>query len=160
MAGHRETSLEQRDTIEYRHLGTLLNLCVIVQHVFEPCAPQPLRLCNMKSSRSCVVCPPVPLMHRSSPHSSRNHTATHLCGRRIRATSSKGERTAGGYSRNLVNINLRSVIRHLDGSRLDECPEGKDKDKDDYQRQNQSPATQHIFYDQTTEGEGGKATGQ
>ena len=59
MAGHRESSLEQRDTIEYRHLGTLSNPRVIVQHVFEPHAIQPLQLCNMKSSRSCVVCPTI-----------------------------------------------------------------------------------------------------
>ena len=56
MAGHRESSLEQRDTIEYRHLGTLSSLCVIAQHVFEACAMQPLRLCNTKNSRLCAVC--------------------------------------------------------------------------------------------------------
>lgn len=59
MAGHRESSLEQRDTVEYRHLGTSLNPYVIVQHVSEPCVIQPLRLCNTKSSRSCVVRPPI-----------------------------------------------------------------------------------------------------
>lgn len=32
---------------------------MIVQHVFEPCAAQPLRLCSTKSSRSCAVCPPI-----------------------------------------------------------------------------------------------------
>ena len=55
MAGHRESNLEQRDTIEYRHLGTLSNLSVIVRHVFEPCAIQLPRLCNTKSSRLSVV---------------------------------------------------------------------------------------------------------
>ena len=57
-AGHRETSHEQRDTVEYRHLGTLSCSWVIVQHVFEPRIIQPLRLSNTKSSRSYVVCPP------------------------------------------------------------------------------------------------------
>ena len=59
MAGHRESSLEQRDTIEYKHLGMLSNPRVIVQHVLKPHAIQPLRLCNTKSSRSCVVCHPI-----------------------------------------------------------------------------------------------------
>ena len=58
MAGHRESNLEQRDTIEYRHLDMLSNLSVIVRHVFESCAIQLLRHCNMKSSRLSVVHPP------------------------------------------------------------------------------------------------------
>ena len=33
MAGQRESGLEQRDTVEYRHLGMLLGPWVIVQHV-------------------------------------------------------------------------------------------------------------------------------
>ena len=56
MAGHRESGLEQKDTIEYRHLGASWNICVIIEPVFEPCVVQPLRLCSTKSSRSCVVC--------------------------------------------------------------------------------------------------------
>jgi len=56
VAGHRESSLEQRDTIEYKHLGTLLNICVIVKHGFKPCAVQPLRPYSTKSSRSYAVC--------------------------------------------------------------------------------------------------------
>jgi hypothetical protein len=55
VAGHRESNLEQRDTIEYRHLGTLSNLSVIVRHAFESCAIQLPQLCNMKSSRLSVV---------------------------------------------------------------------------------------------------------
>ena len=103
---------------------------------------------------------PNPLTHRFPPDSSRNHTATHLGGGRIRATSSEGERIAGGYSSNLVNINIHSVVRHLYGSRLDKCPEGQNKGESDYQRKSQVFTTQHIYYDQTAEGEGGEAANQ
>lgn len=38
----------------------LSNACIITKRVFEPCHMQPLRLCNMKSSRSSVVRLPRP----------------------------------------------------------------------------------------------------
>jgi len=84
VAGHRESSLEQRDTIEYRHLGMLLILLrVIVEHVFEPCAIQPLQPYNTKNSRLCAVCVPTFPCSYSRLIFFRNHTSTHLGSCRI-----------------------------------------------------------------------------